>query len=218
MKFLRYFFYIAKNWNLSIAFHIIKNEMRGEKKYGIESTATDELHELEELGIDTQHATMYMPVSYDVLEHCFLKVDIQNSNHFLDIGCGMGRAMAVASTFGAEKITGIDFSKSLIVKTKENILQAKQKHPTTAFKAILQDAYYYDIPLDVDVIFMFNPFDDFVLEKVLQNIDESITEDKRTVTIIYVNPVHKHLLPTYGYKEKYYFKHRKYLEGAIYEK
>ncbi len=218
MKYLHYFFYLAKNWNVFIAFHIIRNEMRGEKKYGIDSTATDELHDLDELGIDTQHATMYMPVSYDVLEKIFTIVPLHNKVHFLDVGCGMGRALVVAAHFGAKKVSGIDFSKSLIAKAKANFTKLFVNKPNFSFHLAVQDAYYYDIPLDVDVVFLFNPFDDFILEKVLQNIDESILEKPREMTIIYVNQVHKHLLTSYGYELFSYFKAKKYLEAAVYKK
>ena len=68
MKFLRYFFYLVFNWNIRIAAHIIKQEMRGEKKYAINTTGADDLENLEDKGIDISHATVYMPASYDLLE------------------------------------------------------------------------------------------------------------------------------------------------------
>src|SRR6478609_9433477 len=100
MKFLpyiKYFFFIAYNWNIGIAWYIIKQEIRGEKKFGINTTGADQLKKLEKKGIDITHATIYMPVSYDLLEDIFKQLNIEDYNHFLDLGCGKGRAMCIAA-------------------------------------------------------------------------------------------------------------------------
>jgi hypothetical protein len=111
MKFIKYFFYLATNWNISIAWHIIRNEIRGKKKYGIDTTGADDLKNLEKKGIDISHATIYMPVSYDVLEQFFEEIKIETFHHFLDIGCGKARAMCVAASYGLQKISGVELSK-----------------------------------------------------------------------------------------------------------
>ena len=68
LPYIKYFSYIAFNWNIKIAVHILRQEIRGEKKYGIHSTGADELKKLEKKGIDISHATIYMPVSYELLK------------------------------------------------------------------------------------------------------------------------------------------------------
>ena len=112
MKFIRYFFYIALNWNLRIAWHLLQQEIKGEKKYGINTTGADELQSLEKQDIDIEHATIYMPSPYGLLEWAFQKVDMGSYKHIVDIGSGKGRALCVAAHFGATKLTGVDFSKS----------------------------------------------------------------------------------------------------------
>ena len=218
MKIIRYFFYLASNWNIRIAFHIIQNEIRGEKKYGIQTTGADELQHLEDAGIDISHATVYMPVSYDLLERFFTQVDVKSNKHFLDIGCGKGRAMAVAAAFGASKVTGIELSRKLCDLAKENGITVKNKYPRLQYEVLNQDAFWYEIPEDVDCIFMFNPFDDVIMSGVLENIDISLEKNPRKITVIYINPVQKHLFLQYGYKEIYHFQEMHYLEGSIFEK
>ncbi|MEI9958837.1 MAG: hypothetical protein WDM90_21565 [Ferruginibacter sp.] len=70
-SYIKYFFYLAIKWDIKIARYIIKQEIKGEKKYGINTTGADELRALEKRGIDTDHSTIYMPVSYDLLEEIF---------------------------------------------------------------------------------------------------------------------------------------------------
>lgn len=218
LDYTRYFFYLASNWNIRIATHIISNEIKGERKYGIQTTGADELGSLEEKGIDTGHATIYMPVSYDVIEAIFQQYNPAGSKHFIDIGCGRGRAMCVAAQFGATKMTGIDFSKEFCDQSKLNLLKTQQDFPALQFKVLNNDAFYFEIPDDADCIFMFNPFDEVIMSGVIENIDMSLERSPRGISIIYANPMQKHLFLEAGYKEVYHTKKMKYLEAVILNK
>lgn len=217
MKFIKYFFYLAFNWNIRIAWHIIRKEIKGEKYYGIDTTGADELQSLEEKRIDISHATIYMPASYDILEFFFDKINLSSVNHFLDIGCGKGRAMCVATRLGAKKISGIELSKDLYLSAKENLEKTKLTTPNLQYKLYNNDAFYFEIERDVDCIFMFNPFDETVMAAVFANIKASLRKSPRKITIIYINPVQKQVLCDFGFKETFHFKKLHYLEGSIFE-
>ena len=217
-KYLKYFFYILYNWDARIAFHIIRNEIRGEKKYNIDSTGADSLIGLEKKGIDITHATIYMPVSYDLLENFFTETKIKSYNHFIDIGCGKGRAMCVAAAFGVIKISGIELSKELFLDAKKNLAAYKERYPSVNFNINNNDAFYFDIEDDVDCIFMFNPFDETIMNAVMENIEISLDSNPRVMTIIYINPMEKHVLLDWGYEEIFHSKKMKYLEGSVFVK
>ena len=218
MQKIKYFFYLAYNWNISIAYHILKNEIKGEKKYSINTTGADNLKNIEKKGIDITHATIYMPASYDVLTQFFEEIKLNTFQHFLDIGCGKARAMCVAATYGVSKISGVEFSKDLYLFAAQNIAITKQKYPTTQFKIFNNDAFYFEIDDDVDCIFMFNPFDDVIMSGVMENIETSLNNYPRVITIIYINPLQKHILLEWGYEQVYYSKKMHYLEGAVFVK
>lgn len=217
ISYIKYFFYIAFNWNIGIAWHIIKQEINGEKKYGIHTTGADELKKLEKLDIDITHATIYMPVSYSLLEEIFQQLPSSFVNHFLDLGCGKGRALCVAACNGFKQVTGIDFSKELCEVAKTNLIITKQQIPALHFNIINNDAFYFDIPDDVDCIFFFNPFDEIIMSAVVSNILKSIHKHPRKLKIIYVNPLHKDLFLKAGFKETWHIKKMKYLEAIILE-
>lgn len=217
-QFIKYFLYLASNWDLRIAWHIIKNETRGEKEYGIHTTGANELHSLEKKGIDISHATIYMPASYDMLETVFSEIKKLNPKHFLDIGCGKGRAMCVAAHYNFEKLTGIDFSKELCEQAKVNLDNTKKNFPSLSYNVINNDAFYYQVPDDVDCIFLFNPFDEMIMSGVIENIDMSLERSPRNIHIIYLNPLNKELFLANGYKEIFHIKKLKYLEGSILKK
>ncbi len=216
-SYIKYFFYITFNWNISIAWYIIMQEIKGEKKYGINTTGADELKKLENKGIDITHATIYMPVSYKLLEETLKQVNPALNTHFLDIGCGKGRALCIAATQGFKKVTGIDFSKELCGAAKENLAATKQKIPVLHYNIINNDAFYFEIPDDVDCIFFFNPFDETIMSGVANNIVASLQDHPRKISVIYVNPLHKEFFIRAGFKEAWYSKKMKYLEAIILE-
>ena len=217
IAYIQYFFYLAFNWNIKIAIHILRQEIRGEKKYGINTTGADELKSLEKKGIDIDHATIYMPVSYDILEELFNQLNKQQCHHFLDIGCGKGRALCVAAANGIQKVSGIDFSKPLCSMAEKNLAATKLKIPGLEYRIFNNDAFYFSIPADVDCIFMFNPFDDVMMSGVAENIAASVANHPRKITLIYANPVCKQELLDIGFKEIFYTKKMNYLEAVILE-
>lgn len=214
-KFIRYFFFLATNWNLRIAWHITQQEIKGEKKYGITSTGADELRKLKDKGIDIRHATIYMPTSYDMLEDLFQQLNSNSIHHFIDIGCGKGRVLCVAAYHGIKKLTGIDFSKEFCDEAIENLEHVKQTFPHLQYTIKNNDAFYYDIPGDADCLFFFNPFDESIMSGVVENIEISLENNPRDIMVVYLNPLNKKLFTNIGFKQTYYTKKLNYLEGCI---
>ena len=215
INYLQYFFYLAHNWNIRIAKHIISKEVKGEKKYGIKTTGADELTKLNEKGIDIEHATIYMPASDDLLEQVFSNVPMKSFRHFIDIGCGKGRIMCVAAHFGATKVTGIDFSKEFCDAAKLNLAKTKLQFTALEYKVLNNDAFYFEIPDDADCIFMFNPFDEVIMSGVIENIEMSLERFPRKITIVYANPLQKHLFLEHGYQQIFHRKKLTYLEAIV---
>lgn len=217
-KLLKYFFYIATNWNLRIAIHILRHEIRGAKKYQIDTTGADELKSLDKKGIDISHATIYMPASYDVLEIVFKEMQKTGIANITDLGCGKGRPLCVAAHYGFKQLTGLDISKEFCEASKRNLKITKTLVPDINYTIINNDAFFYEIPTKTDCLFLFNPFDDVILEQVALNIELSLNQRPRTFYIIYFNALHKEVLQRYGYDEIFNHSYLEYLEASIYKK
>jgi len=213
--FLRYFFYLGINWNWRIATSIIKQEIEGEKIYGINTTGADELASLAKKGIDTSHATIYMPISYVLLNTLLKQLPTKPVKHFLDIGCGKGRILCVAAHNGINKVSGVDISKDLCADATANLELTKVQFPLLKYAVFTKDAMNFEIAADVDCIFLFNPFDVVVMGAVVYNIMESAQENPRDITVIYANPLYQDLFEEEGFVETYHTKEMKYLEAAI---
>ncbi len=213
--YLQYFFFLGFNWNWRIAINVISQEIKGEKKYNINTTGADNLKKLSKKGIDISHATMYMPITYLLLEQIFTQLSPTSKKHFLDIGCGKGRAVCVAAHHGYKKITGIDFSKQLCEDALVNLHNTKKELPSIQYEVITKDAINFEIPADVDCIFLFNPFDVVIMTAVVSNIMESVKESPREIIVSYANPLYKDVFLEEGFIEIFHTQQMKYFEAAI---
>lgn len=214
--YLKYFYFIGLNWNLRLAFFTTWNEIKGEKKYNINTVKLDRLKKLSIRGENLSHASIYQGANYYMLEKAFDYLSSINANkNIVDFGCGKGRVLIVAAYYGFSKIIGIDFAKALCVEAEQNIQKIKASYPGVEFSVIYDDVINYKIAADENVFFFFNPFDEVVMLQVVKNILQSLKENPRHVTIVYINPVHKEIFLSAGFEEEYYLKRLKYLELSI---
>ena len=217
-KYFQYFFYVAWHWNAWLALFVIWHEIKGERKYGISTIGVDELDSLEDIGIDTSHASKYLPVDYFILEKLMDYVKaLDNKKGFLDLGCGKGRALVVAAAYGFNPVIGLDFHPTLSSEAAYLTGTLKDRFPKTSFKVINNDAFYFEIPANVSTIFLFNPFDEVIMSGVMVNILKSQRITPRVIRVLYANPVHKDLFIEEGFKEIFHIKKMTYLEGSVLE-
>lgn len=216
MYYLRYFFFIGVNWNFTLAFFTIYYEIKCERKYHLNSTGLDKLRTLSIKGDNLAHASIYQASNYYILEKGFNYLrSINENNNIVDFGCGKGRALVVAAYFGFKDITGIDFAKALCNAAEQNIQNTKLRYPSVVFNVICDDVVNYKIKTEQNVFFFFNPFDEVVMLEVVKNILTSLKEKSRKAFIIYVNPVHKEIFLSAGFREEYYKRKLHYLELSI---
>ncbi len=214
-KYTTYYNYLHKGWNKTFANYIINAEKKGEEKFGIDTIGIVKLSDLNKNYLDYKGCNLYMPVPYNILNHFFKKVNLNDCNHLLDIGCGKGRVMCVAASYGAKKITGLDFSKTLIDAASQNIEIVQKQFLNTKFSLVVNNAFHYKIPTSVDCVFLFNPFNETVMRGVIHNILKSLQKKPRQLTVIYICPEEKQLFTEVGFEETYYYKALNYLTGSI---
>ena len=66
-------------------------------------------------------STHYAPSYYSPLKRIFSLIPNKKKLNFVDIGCGKGKVLLIASEFGFKKITGIDIMQKLLKISKKNI-------------------------------------------------------------------------------------------------
>jgi len=109
---------------------------------------------------------------------------ITSDDAIVDFGCGKGGILISLSKYPFAKITGIEIMPDLVAIAKENIRKLNLRNvdieccDAAAFKLLHEYNYFY----------FFDPFPCVVMQDVLSNIEKSISEHPRKLTIIYLNP------------------------------
>lgn len=158
-----------------------------------------------------------MPVPYRLLEPILTYLEPLQLKNFLDLGCGKGRALCIAANFGFSNIEGVELSKKLCLEAETNLPRCAIKNDFK-WKIYHNDAFYFDIPHHTDCILIFNPFDEFLLSGVIENIEKSLAERPRQLYIIYITPLYKSLFFDLGFDVFASFKPEPYLEAVVLKK
>lgn len=217
--YLNYFFFIGNHWNYRLAIFSIYHEIRGEKKYHINTSSIDYLRNEKIESDNLKHASIYQGTSYYLLEKAFEYLKEENAiGNITDFGSGKGRVMVVAAFYGFKKIDGIDFAPLLGEEAKKNIEKIKPSFPSSVFRIICKDVVDYKIQKDTNVFFFFNPFDEVVMLQVVKNILFSLKENDRKIYIVYVNPIQKEIFLSAGFQEEYSVRKMEFLEFSILSK
>lgn len=111
---------------------------------------------------------------------------------FIDLGCGKGRTLLVASKLGFEEIVGVEFAKELGQIARSNLAKMQVRNATV----IHADAAEYKFPHRNIVIYLFNPFQEPVMQKVISNLQKSSCEK---LYVIYRVPECAPLLDSSGF-------------------
>ncbi len=109
---------------------------------------------------------------------------------FVDLGSGKGRVLLVAQAFPFKRIVGVEWSGELTAVARSNIaVAAAGGTPDGRFELLQMDAGVYDFPIAPLVLFLFNPFGEATMARVVANLERSLAVHPRPVFVIYANPM-----------------------------
>ncbi|MDP9064782.1 MAG: class I SAM-dependent methyltransferase [Pseudomonadota bacterium] len=122
---------------------------------------------------------------------------------FVDLGCGKGRPLLVASEFSFKQIIGVELSAALVDDAKNNVAILAQRFSNRVLPLIeLCDAGTYLLPEGNIVLFLYNPFGEPVISRVIANLENSL--GSRRLFVVYYNPVHGHCFDKLGIFSRYF--------------
>jgi SAM-dependent methyltransferase len=150
--------------------------------------STQNIFDLTRTGEYQEHGTALVSTSIDFLSK--LLNDLEkvidkplNKELFVDYGSGKGAAIIHAKKLGFEKSIGVEFAKELHEQALLNIKKLNLKNVDSLYA----DATTYTLPNNISVIYFFNPFDEIVMKKVIENIMEQKKNFDNDVYVIYGN-------------------------------
>lgn len=121
---------------------------------------------------------------------------------YIDFGCGKGISLVYAYELGFKKVIGVEFSPMLAQTAITNMQKfSLQKGGKIDFEIANIDASQYEIPTNADCFYFYNPFDAFILEKVMNNILLSLETNPRKILIVYINAIHNEVIEKFNFKK-----------------
>lgn len=216
-RYIDYFFFHAIHWDPVLASFLLYYTLRGEKKYGIDTFHASELDRYTIEKGEKEKSSRYEAINYFILEKLLenCRRMFPGEKNLLDAGCGKGRVLVAAAHYGFTKITGVDFAKELCEEAENNMKKIKIKFPGIDTRIICDDILNYEFRGDETVFFLFNPFNQEILEKFVENVELSVKKFPRTIHFLYASPKHLHVLEEKKFTIPYRVKKMKWLEGVI---
>jgi SAM-dependent methyltransferase len=139
--------------------------------------------------------TAYYGIGPSVFHRVMAQVPepLQRTATFIDLGCGKGRAVLLASEYLFPQVIGVEIAPQLHRVAVENVARysaarkREARRDPAPMSVLLEDAARYQFPAGPLVVYLYHPFCRPVLEKVLRNLGRSLAEQPRDAAVIYIN-------------------------------
>jgi predicted RNA methylase len=115
---------------------------------------------------------------------------------FVDLGCGKGRPLIVASILGFGRVVGVEFSAELAETARKNVA----KLGLAGVQVVQTDVTEFRFPASDLVVYLFNPFSREIMTKVVANLRESAA---KRVYVIYNSPKCSDVLDSSGFLDRF---------------
>jgi SAM-dependent methyltransferase len=107
----------------------------------------------------------------------------------VDIGCGKGRVLMLASEFPFREVAGVELSAELAQIAERNLaLWMTTDRTCQSVRAFEADALAYDLPSGPLLIYLFSPFDGDLMGQFVDRIMECAASRQEPVDVLYVSP------------------------------
>jgi SAM-dependent methyltransferase len=114
---------------------------------------------------------------------------------FIDLGSGKGRTLLMASDYSFRRVVGVELLPRLHSAAKENLSKYRsESQKCFALESICADATEFPFPLEPTVLYLFNPFPESGLRRMMANLEQSLRTHPRVVYVLYHNPLLDHVL------------------------
>jgi SAM-dependent methyltransferase len=170
-------------------------ELLFERRLGVRTSGDVELADL---GIAAEGRLRYRPIGWLSLRRILPPRAVTADDVFVDIGCGKGRAVLLAAGYPFRRVIGVELSTRLVEIAHENVERTKARLRCKDIVLVNADAVTYQIPDDVTVVFLNNPFSGAIFAAVVKNVLDSYDRIPRPLRIVYGCPIEEATLLATG--------------------
>jgi len=121
---------------------------------------------------------------------------IANQNHaaiedysFVDLGCGKGRAVMMASQIDFRQVVGVELHAGLARIAEANVaVWSAAGRAACPVRIVCQDATEFVFPEGACLLYLFNPFAAPVMKRLIERIEADFADRPGMLDLIYFNP------------------------------
>lgn len=108
---------------------------------------------------------------------------------FVDLGCGKGRAVLMAAALGFREVIGVELNPALAGIATENLERWRRRRMVLSpVTVICGDATEFRFPDGPCLLYLFNPFAEPVVKKLLSAIEQQFQGRPGNLDVLYFNP------------------------------
>jgi SAM-dependent methyltransferase len=150
---------------------------------------------------------LYQPTGEEefaaIMQH-LSAIELQ-THTFIDLGSGKGRALLLAAMYPFARIVGVEVQPGLDAIARQNIERfADDAQRCQRIESLCADAREYAFPSTNLVLYLFNPFPDYVLREVLANLVASARRAPRSIFVLYNAPFEQQEFARVPQLQRYY--------------
>jgi SAM-dependent methyltransferase len=108
---------------------------------------------------------------------------------FVDIGCGKGRVVLMASEFGFREVMGVELHSGLAAIAEANVaVWTAAARAVCPIRIVRQDATEFAFPEGACLVYLFHPFTAPMMKRLIERIETDFAERPGMLDLIYFNP------------------------------
>ena len=110
---------------------------------------------------------------------------------FVDIGCGKGRVVLLASEYAFREVIGVELNPQLASTARRNLHRwMRRKRACRSVSIAHGDALSFPLPDGPVVLFFFNSFEEEMVRMWLDSLVETAETRSAPIDVIYLHPEH----------------------------
>lgn len=145
---------------------IIRRDDGFDKKYGVDTFPL--VHAVSTPSLNVSHGHRYEASTEKTVRWVLANCGMSYSDTvFIDVGCGKGRVLILAAEYPFHRILGIEYSPELAQICRNNLLKLGLENRC---EVVICDAADFKFPEGQLLVFLYNPFDAVLLERIFKNV------------------------------------------------
>ena len=186
---------IPRRWLRRAYWRVVGSTHRAfELRYGIR---TEGDVDLEDLGVAGEHRLGYEGSHWVGVRRALGRLGVTGDDVFIDFGSGKGPAVLVAATFPFGRAAGVEISDDLSQAARRNLERSRLRPRADQVEFVTADVLEYDIPDDLSVVYLYNPFTGLLFARFMERLLQSLERRPRPLRLVYNYPFeHNYVMGT----------------------